>query len=266
MSIFPTRSIAYMKNTQQRQQSQPFSRYNAALNGQLLILRKSGPLSPQHRKYSRSRLDRLAEPGFHLNQANKPTVLDLLLDSSSLPAPNRAKTQAGTFFFRTVPRNDRERRDEALPPGYYSPNYKVVYRSLPIPCFKKNFKQPSVFSRTRPPTPVDNCKKPTRRHAESEVSSPTASVRMGFTSFAKMSSRPDLFLQSPGANEKRFENFDWCEKDRQQAFRLGLHRKTRAFTKTAARPEVFKPVLEFMPDYSPKYGMVHSRQASYTFH
>lgn len=209
-----------MRNSQQHRQSQPFSRYSAALNDQFIILRTSGPLSPQRRKYSQGRLEKLAEPGFHLNSPSKATVLDLLLDRPSEPVkPSRAKTQSGTFFFRTVPRDGRERRDEALPPGYYSPNYKVVYRSLPTPSFQKNFKQASVFSRTRPPTPVDTCKKRTGRHAESEVSSPTVSVRMGFTSFAKMSSRTDLFLQSPGANEKRFENFDLYEKDRQQAFR-----------------------------------------------
>ena len=156
----------------------------------------------------------------HLNLAGKPTVLDLLLDSPVKPrAVSKEQTTGGTFFFRTVPRDGRKKRDESLPPGYYSPNYKVVYRSLPIPSFEKNFKKDSVFSRTRPPTPVENSQKPTRRQAVSEVSSPTASVKMGFTSFAKMSSRTDLFLLSPGANEKRFENFDLYDRDRKQALK-----------------------------------------------
>lgn len=163
-------------------------------------------------------MERLAEPNVHLNLAGKPTVLDLLLDSPIKQREvGKEQTTGGTFFFRTVPRDGRKQRDESLPPGYYSPNYKVVYRCLPIPSFQKNLKKASVFSRTRPPTPVENSQN--RRHAVSAVSSPTTAVKMGFTSFAKMSSRTDLFLISPGANEKRFENFELYDRDRKQALK-----------------------------------------------
>ena len=190
------------------------------VSDQFIVLKSTGPLSPGQRKYSRRRMESLAEPNRHTGVRGKRSVLELLLDPASpIDSPVTAKPSSGSHYFRSVPRDGLPKRDESLPPGYYSPNYRVLYRSLPSPSFAKNLKPASVFSRTRPPTPVESPFKPTHRHTMSELNSPTSTVKMGFTSFAKMSSRTTLFGGMQGANEKRFDNFDLYEKDKKHAMR-----------------------------------------------
>ena len=247
--------------------SQSYSRYYSVLTDQFLILQRKSPLSPSRKKYSRKWLDRLATPQTHVGKSDKPTIMELLREEvGQRDKAGVKKGDSGTSPFLSVTREHRNRKDETLPPGYYSPDYTVISRKLRVPSFKTNFKQASVFSRTRPPTPVDSCPKHHRSVAGSEAVASRPPTKLGFTSFAKMSSRTDMYLVSPGANEKRFENFDLYSPDHRTALRYHSHRRTRAFTKTANRPEVFKPTIEYMPDYTPNFEVVRSRMATYTFH
>ena len=201
---------------QVRNPSPLFSRYFATSRDRGELLQKRGSRSELKKKYSRKHLEVLASPTNFFKKTSKPSIFELLREQyNEGGSPKEEKPTVGTYPFRSVPREFHRHKDEGLPPGYYTPNYDFVERSSPAPNFKNSPKKETLFARIRAATPLD-FNSPSPEPLKASVKEPTYH---GFTSFAKMSSRTELFRFNQGANEKRFENYELYSWDRKNAIK-----------------------------------------------